>query len=262
MNYKNLVLDRTLIEKALNSFDESLRVSVISNKESEIRYETYYEGSPKALLIIYFNSNGKTTIQTSSGKNIELGDKLASRIIENCQFPVVPNGMFTIKPLAQDSFELLLEYLQEECFATILSTKEIVGGKQCIVKGKQGEKATLSYYIKKNTFMIQGCPLMLHSQVVEFLSEILDLDQLVDAQLKLIKTDITSAQVLHDLDAHLPRANAFIGHTLKAILSPCLAMKKLDIELTDYSVLVYPALKGLEGYIKSLFYAKGLTVGR
>lgn len=54
----------------------------------------------------------------------------------------------------------------------------------------------------------------------------------------------------------------FLGEVLKQIILPCFTLKKIDIELTDYSLFVFPALKGLEGYIKKLFGLKGITIQR
>ena len=48
---------------------------------------------------------------------------------------------------------------------------------------------------------------------------------------------------------------------IKILISPSIALIKLDIELEDYSVIAFPALRGLEGYLKSLYQSKGIIIG-
>jgi hypothetical protein len=261
MAFKNLALDREMIDPAIKSYDKMLSVSEVATSEGQLRYEAYFHGQPKALVIIYLNRNGKTTILATSGTNPELSTRIATHIIEQSQIAVASSDTLRIKPLSKDNFELMLEYLRDECGAKISVDKAITGGRQCEITGIQGDSVKVSHYTN-GTFMVQGCPVMLHSQIIEFLSEILDLHKLVDSQLTLVKTNITSAAALSSLEAHIPNAYGYIENKLKAIISPALALKTLDLELTDYTVMAFPVLKGLEGFIKQLFFSKGIVIGR
>lgn len=129
------------------------------------------------------------------------------------------------------------------------------------VTGVQGDKVKLTYF-KTGTFMLQGCPVLLHSQIVEFLAEYLELDSIVNAQLKLINTNITAEEALNDLEAYLPNSYISLKPKIKAVLSPSLVLRKLALELTDYSSFAFPALRGLEAYLKSLFASKEIIIGR
>jgi hypothetical protein len=61
----------------------------------------------------------------------------------------------------------------------------------------------------------------------------------------------------------IPNAYDFVGDKLVSIISPALALRKLAIELSDYSCFTFPALRGLEGYVKLLFVHKiGVTIGK
>ena len=258
MSYKNLALNRDLIKEAISGYDAKLQVEA---NEDGNTFTVFYDGKDKAIIRFYFNKNGKTTIQTNQGKNPALGDKVAKEVISQCQIAIASQGTLSIKPLTQESFDLMLEYLIDECNSTLTSTKKNDIGTLYELKGIQGDKVTLSYYNTK-TFMVQGCPLFLHSQIVEFLSEYLDLEDIVNSQLKLIKTDITAQQALQNLEAYLPNSYATLEPKIKAVLCPSLVLRNLDIELTDYSVFAFPALKGLEGYIKFLFFSKGVMIGK
>lgn len=261
VSFKNLALDRDMIKDAVHSFDQNLIVSEEQATDSQLRFSAHFEGQSKALVIIHLNNNGKTTIQATSGANKDLSGQIASHIVAQCQIAIASSDVFRINPVKKEDFELLLEYLKDECEAAIPDGVVIPGGKRYQITGKQGDTVTVSHYTT-GTFMVQGCPVMLHSQVIDFLSNILDLDQLVDAQLTLTKTGITSKVALNDLEAHLPNSYSYIEDRLKAIISPALSLKTLDIELTDYSIMAFPVLKGLEGFIKQLFLQKGLRIGR
>lgn len=260
MNFKNLVLDRQLIPSSVSQYDENMKVEILKDDNREQRYSVFGNGISKALIIFYFNNSGKTTIQTTSGSNTELSKQIAEYVVDKCSVAVASKGNFRIQPLKEESFTFLLEYLQADCRATIKSQKEISGGIQYSIVGRQGDKLTISFYRRKGTLMIQGNPLMLHSEVVEFLSEILDLNSLVNAQLNLICTNIKASETLKDLEMYLPNSYEFLSNKTKALLSPCIAFKQLQLELTDYTSLVFPAFRGLESYIKRLFKDNNITV--
>lgn len=260
MNFKNLVLDRQLIKSSVNQYDESMTVEILEENDRKHRYSVFGDGISKALIIFHFNNNGKTTIQVTSGSNTELSKQIAEHVVKKCSVAVASKGNFRIQPLTKESFDLLLEYLQTDCQAILKSQKEISGGIQYSIIGRQGDKLTVSFYQRKGTLMIQGNPLMLHSEVVEFLSEILDLKSLIDAQLNLISTNIKASETLKKLEMHLPNSYEFLTDKTKAFLSPCLAFKQLQLELTDYTSLVFPAFRGLESYIKRLFRDKNIIV--
>lgn len=257
MSFKDLELNRSLIEEAINNFDEKLQIE--SNNE-KTKFIAFYNGQPRATINFFYKKNGKTTIQTTQGSNIELGTTIANEVVSQCQIAIASKGNFSIKPLTQENFDLLIEYLSEECDATV-TKKHIQHGKQFNVTGVQGDSVYLNYYNNK-TLSIQGCPVLLHSQIVDFLCEFLELQDIVNSQLKIIKTDITATEALNDLETYLPNSYSSLDDKLKAILSPSLVLKKLDIELTDYSAFAFPALKGLEGYIKVLFSSKGIIIGK
>jgi HEPN superfamily RnaseLS-like protein len=64
------------------------------------------------------------------------------------------------------------------------------------------------------------------------------------------------------MSATMPYSFDNLDNTVKAIISPSIALSKLDIELEDYTVIAFPALRGLEGYMKSLFHGKGIVIGK
>ena len=63
-------------------------------------------------------------------------------------------------------------------------------------------------------------------------------------------------KILDELQSALPHAYDFLHQKTKSVLTPSLALRRINIELDDYSLFVMPALRGLEAYIKQLFAKK------
>eukprot|EP01029_Cantina_marsupialis_P024111 TRINITY_DN612724_c0_g1_i3.p1 TRINITY_DN612724_c0_g1~~TRINITY_DN612724_c0_g1_i3.p1 ORF type:complete len:272 (+),score=3.73 TRINITY_DN612724_c0_g1_i3:396-1211(+) len=185
---------------------------------------------------------------------------IIERIIEECSVAVASKDALSIRGLKQDDFDLLLEYLTEECDAEVEFTA-IPYGKKYTVQGCQGDNVTLTYY-DNSTFMMQGCPVLLHAQIIEFLSNILELESIVQSQLNLIAVPLDSKVVLEEMSGQLPLSFEHLQPQIKALISPSIALSKLDLELDDYTVIAFPALRGLEAYIKNLYREKGIVIGR
>ncbi len=190
-----------------------------------------------------------------------MGTSLAQHIVEQCSITVASKNALSIRGISEEDFELLKEYMTDECQAVVDEPTEIPHGTSYKVSGHQGDNVTLTYY-ENSTFMMQGVPLLLHSQIIEFLSDILDLENVVQAQLTQIKTGIKSDEVLLEMSGYLPTSFDELDSTIKALISPSIALSKLNIELDDYAVIAFPALRGLEAYVKDLFARKGIIINR
>jgi len=54
------------------------------------------------------------------------------------------------------------------------------------------------------------------------------------------------------LKEYIPTAINFLDGKIIKIMTPALALNAINIDLDDYSCFSFPALRGLEGYIKQL----------
>ena len=105
MSFKHLALDRQLIEESIYGYEPRLQVEPSTDR---LRYTVLFDGEPKALIILHFNKNGKTTIQVNQGENPVLGASVAQEIISQCQVAIASKQSFRIKPLTKESFGLWL----------------------------------------------------------------------------------------------------------------------------------------------------------
>jgi hypothetical protein len=262
MSFKAISLNRELINSSLASYENDIKVES-EQKDKFIEYKITFSNQSVALLHVYFNKDGSTTLNYKVGKNQPLSLEIAEYIKEKCAVGGnITKPSLSINNVTDEKFLLILEFLKEECGASISEATEIQHGKQYKITGKQGDTLTFNLFNTKK-LQIQGKPLLLYSEVIEILSELFDYKEIIQAQLKVVQIDITVEEVVSELKILMPNAYGFIGDKLVSIISPALSLRKLDIPLADYSCFAFPALRGLEGYVKLLFAENlNITIGK
>ncbi len=156
--------------------------------------------------------------------------------------------------------DLLFDFLINECSAEIQKSDNHPHGEKFKIVGKDG---VVVFWIYTNgACHLQGRQYSVFTDILEMLAEIMDYKEIIDSQLKTIKADITTAEALGDMKVLLPSTYDYFEDKLKAIISPALALKKIEIELTDYSSFAFPVLRGLEGYIKQILKDYGIIIGK
>jgi len=261
LSFSKLNINRSLIDKTI---DDSLNGATILEKKVALNNYTYKFKVPTqadASLNLYYNVDGTTTIQYQTGKNHDFSLKIAEAIKEQCSLKEFKADSFYIKKIAEVDFTTLLDFLKTECDAEVAEPTKLPHGNQYKVKGKQGDTLSFNFY-NNGALQIQGKPRLLHNQTVEILSELLPFKEVIQEQLKFYETNISAGEILSELDNRLPVATSQLADKLKAIISPSLALRKIDIELTDYSAFAFPVLRGLEGVMKQIFRDKGIIVNK
>ena len=217
-----------------------------------------------AMLNLYFNSNGSTTI-TPTGNNPEISSVVKALIEEKCTFSGDAQGKtYSIKKLPKEWSEKIVDYLKSlEGVATEETSVETVPAHDSYVfTCKIGDKLTVNIY-KTGTLTLQGKPAYLYGEAISFLSYCNDIsvDDIVDSINTFHNVSVKTSEVRNDMEVLMPRAYGNIDEMILKLLSPSISLRKVNIELEDYSCYTFPALRALEGYIKYLFGLKGVTVG-
>ena len=131
-----------------------------------------------------------------------------------------------------------------------------------IFTSKIGDKLTINLY-KTGTLTLQGKPAYLYGEAISFLSYCNDVsvDDIVDSINSFHDVNVKTSEVRNDMEVLMPRAYGNIDEMILKLLSPSISLRKVNIELEDYSCYTFPALRALEGYIKYLFGLKGVVIG-
>lgn len=258
MEFKNLNLNRNKLEESIKKCSGPDSNVSLRKKGKEYRYVVEKNGK-KALLIFYFNKNGTTTINPKVGKNPDLSLELANCIKEKTLITKRKAFSLSFRDVEEDNFSLLLEYL-EELNAEKLEDQDSINRRLLKFKSPFKDEIVITYY-KNKTVLIQGKPLYLYTEIKLFFYEILSFEQVVKTEGETYQVDISSADVRQELESFLPTAFGFLDERIIKILTPSICLNKLEIDLEDYSAFVFPALRGLEGYIRALLKIKGKSNG-
>jgi hypothetical protein len=251
--YKDLNIDRKSMEdvvcangatdysyaKAGNSFQMSFNLDGAAQK-----------------LAVYENKNGSTTL---SRLNMETGIfvKIADAIRDGCSIGTAGRFDVAIPRFAQENLDSLLEYLVEQ--AVEISTDVSENGYRILrLKGPQGDCLTIKRY-DNATLHMQGRRAMLASTALNFLAEVLNHDQAVKAQLDTFEVKLNLVEIGKEVEGRLPASFARVSEVVRTQLVTALALTKLNIELPDYCPVAFPALKGLEGFLKTELTTAGLN---
>lgn len=250
MVYKDLSLKRDKINEAITSFAEDTKLTYEA-KGNMIKYTIDVPNESQALLSIYPLRDGNTTLYANVGKNVELSNKVALHVMKVCEIPKVDNKILTVRKMSDEEFDSLLEYMEGDQI-TISHEKDLLLGKQYKVEWYEGGTVFINRF-NSGTFSVQGTSNVLKSVVIEGLTNLLPYKDVIDVQLDALNTQSRADDVLRDLKRVMPNSFDYLGNTLQVIMSPSLVLKKSELELMEYSSFTFPALKGLEGYIKKLF---------
>ncbi|MFC0876040.1 type II toxin-antitoxin system RnlA family toxin [Saccharicrinis sp. FJH2] len=257
--YKNLSVNRDRIDEVLNEYPGIESFTKSEKPNNLFQYKLIVEGKV-AFLNVYFNKNGGTTF-SPTGKNTDLSSSIAGFLKANCLKGDGKTKSLRIINFTSSGKALLFDYLKDECFATINDSETFPHGEKYKITGKDGDSVVFWIYTN-GACHLQGRQYSIFTDILEMLAEIMDYKEIIDSQLKTIKVDITTAEALRDMKVFLPSSFNFIPNKLKAIISPALALKKVDIDLTDYSSFVFPVLRGLEGFLKQVLIQFGILIGK
>lgn len=221
-------------------------------------------GGKEAMLNLFFNNDGTTTI-TPTGKNTDISSVIKAILEEQCEFSSLAEGKsYPIRNLPQEWAEKIVQYLSslenvsvEECTINTVPVHRTY-----VFTSNIGDRLTINVY-ETGTLTLQGKPAYLYGEAISFLSYCKDVsvDDIVDSINSFHDVNVKTSEVRNDMEVLMPRAYGKIDETILKLLSPSLSLRKVNIELEDYSCYAFPALRALEGYIKYLFGLKKVKVG-
>lgn len=259
---KGLKLNR---EKLYNHIDTEISKTFQVTKDVKPNNLTILKfivtGSPVAMLNIYENHDGTTTLHYKVGANQNLSKEIAEKLVGICQIKEFKSNSFYIKSIRDEDFETMLSFLVDGG-NTIDNDKTEQKGKRIVsVKGKQGDSITITKH-PNSAFQVQGKPILLFNEVIELLSDLMPFKDVIEQQLAFYETNLTTRDILGELKNKLPITHELIEDKIKVILTPSLALSKIGIELQDYSAYAFPALRALEGVLKQIFKKNDIIISK
>lgn len=219
---------------------------IITNDKKEHKFNLYQKSDGSSSLTT-------TGVQSTQAKT----DELIQKISIDYLISEKKNYNFSVLNIKDDKFNCLKNFLQSEGNAKIIESKNELS--YCLYKfqGIHKDLLTIKRYTNGNT-QFQGKPIYLYLKLYEYLCDICSAEDIIKAQQEIYKIPLNQTAIEAEYAARFTRSSKFLGETIKDIILPSFLMINIEINLTDYSMFIFPLLRGLEGYIRLIFNKYGI----
>lgn len=261
--FLRLNLHRDKLDDAIENFFSFRKEECTYGKVklcSESRYRLEYTvNRTKQMLDFRFNNDGSTSLDLNPGGINDFKNELAISLINSpiCTSPntsMFENPYFVLNDLILTDVEAVLSSISSDENVTEDSACDINGGKRWVLINKEGEKVTISYYFRSSKTVVQGRPLKLFNEVYSTLMILLDIEiipKVMEENLEFNTVgSISKDDIRSSLDQYIPNAIDHMSSSLKKMLHQALFNLRINMDMFEYSLLTFPALKSLEGHLK------------
>lgn len=266
-DYKELNLDREALDANIHSFLESNGYSLnekIQQFDKRKRIVFGAAGSEFSTVDVHLNVNGTTTVQWKLGKNHPVGEQLAIHLKATINPAEFENLNFSLKGITANSFDPIIDCLQESVDLEITTLQDEPVCKQVRLRSiAHQDKLTLTHHRTTRVLQIQGKPLSCYRRVIFLLTDLLDLKGLEQV---LYCKDDSSAEIVRKemaedyLKGFFPQSYNDLPDAVKKLLISSCCVKLAAPKLPDYCLLLYPDLRSLEGVLKQKMSSYKMSV--
>lgn len=258
--FKGVFLDKNRIDDVLRFALPEIVIDGPEQKQGYIQYTLTPPEGPVGMLQIFHKADGTSTLHYKVGANQDLSYLAAEFIDAECRRTEYQPRPLALDTITEANWDFLLGHLKDD-WGFELTEEPLQHGRRFRVKKCAGDEVLLHRY-HNGTFLMQGKAREVYSIVANVLCEITpDKKEVVSAQLKSFDVyGLKASEVTEELTQWVPSAVGILGETGVAIMSPSLALVKLEMQLPDYSAFAHPVLRGLEAYMKALMGKHGYVV--
>jgi hypothetical protein len=208
-------------------------------------------------MAVYENKDGTTTLSALNGQDKAVFEKTATAIKDGCSLGEAGPFEVSLSKVPGEHSQQLVDYLKTE--ANVERESEEATHSLLKLRGTQGDVLIIKRY-KNGTVQLQGRRAMLAVHAQDFLTNVLPYQDAVQLQIDTFAVPIKAEQVMSELAGTLPNSHDKLGQTVRAQFASALTLTKVDIALPDYGAIVFPAVRGLEGFIKAGLSGMGFEV--
>lgn len=251
-------LYRNKIEDAINAFvPRGANLRSRRQTKNAMQYIMSFPGTAisPAMLIVYYNNDGTTTLNSSQGKNPEFSAKWAESVASSTEAVLYDTSNLYFSSIGEDQFDYLKEYLSE-CNTTY-TIKAVPNGCMYSFCGEYGEMLFATRYTN-GAIRFQGHPSITFNNAITALADIYPSDVILVELTTYYKLDYKRDDLENELYNVCPNLVGKLSNDVVNAILPSIGLQRaIPTGLTDYSYLCYPVLRGLEGIIKTIFKDKG-----
>ena len=257
-SYRDLNINRDLIEPVISEHSGGVEFTKKEIGTAGGFVYSFQTENKTARIHVYYKNDGTSTINNDQCKNRLFSDSIVEKLLEKCQIKEFKFNQLYFKSITDEDFDFLIEYIKS-IGAKVETEKTIPTGTQFKLKGKQGEDLSIIRYNNKSIHF-QGKPSLLFNNIIDVLVDIFPANEVLDGQLGYYNITTPKEEILSELDTLYPITGANITPILKAIISPSIALRRLSFDLSDFSFMAFPVLRGLEGVMKLVFSKHNITI--
>ncbi|MCW7553742.1 type II toxin-antitoxin system RnlA family toxin [Endozoicomonas gorgoniicola] len=274
-NYKSLNLKRESIDVYVEDFVNSQSLNLRSNESldnnKKKRITIGRIGVYDAIVDLHLNKDGTTTVNHKLGKNQELGAKLAQFLLDTIDPNEFLSVNYTLKGIHSDNIEPIIEEIgccsldgSKSEFEIAIEQDNNIRKIYKITSVQHQDTLTVTHFKTTKLLSIQGKPLFSYRRLIYLLSELLDLAGL---QTVLSRTEENTAQIIRSelakdyLKGQLPDSFENLPQIIKDLLVSGCCVKLASPDLPEYSMLLFPDLRALEGVLRTELGVYGMHPG-
>ena len=252
--FAKLTIDR----KGMLTTVEGLGASEISYQQTGGNLQLSFVLDGKHFkMAVYENKDGTTTLSALNGQDKAVFEKAAIAIKTGCALGEAGRFEVSLSRMPGEHSQQLVDYLKTQ--ANVEREAEESTHSLLKLRGTQGDVLTIKRY-KNGTVQLQGRRAMLAAQAQDFLTNVLPYQEAVQLQIDTFAVPIKAEQVMSELAGMLPNSHDKLGQTVRAQFASALTLTKVNIALPDYGAIAFPAVRGLEGFIKAGLGKMGFEV--
>lgn len=251
--YKALALSYELILPCVTRHGaQNAAIHVVNDKEHQLKFS---HNGKEHLIKLFPVKGGAYSLGKSTGNCPETFEHFASKISEECCLAPAKQLNLSFPKVDEKVVQQLLDFLLVEVKATCAATEDNIARQYRLV-GPKGDTLSLKHF-KNGTIQLQGKYLHLATETVSFLTEVLDFAVVLEKQIELYQVDTSLEEISNELEARIPVACSKLSEPVKVQLRCALMLCMIDGPMEDFSAVAFPALRGLEGFIKDLLVECG-----
>ncbi len=260
---KDLNLDKNNFKSNLENeiksyFGENTNINILENEKNT--HVSITQESKDYKFNVYYKKDGTTSLLTQGSPiTHERTDSFLDFLKDKYVYTEKKNFAFSVPNISDDNLTVLYDYFENDLKASKIEDKIDDTGVLRKYKSLTDDILTIKRYNNGNTFF-QGKPLFLYAKLCEFLTDLCSADDIIQAQKDFHKIELNKSFIEAQYEAKLVTAHSYLGEDIKDILLPAFSLTNIEIDLTDYSLFVFPVLRGLEAYIKKIFSENTITI--
>lgn len=259
--FKNMLLNKALIlETAIEFASEYIdgfevdrtNVRVVRNGFEKI--EIF--GEKSIVFDLYYVKGGGTTLALSGTEyNREVSEKFGHFLLSSkCKMGERKDNMhFIVKDVDFGIFRSIIELLDEfEDIDSVEMKVERDSSIQYAVNGIYKDSNMVTYYKTTNKILVQGKPLPAFSLIVYVVNSLIPQEQIIEAFNTYYSLNIEKSNIEELFSIVLPNSHHLHSGNYRKLLLQALYNTQVNGNMFDYTYLIFPALKALEGHLESI----------